>query len=127
MIKFNEFSTDGAEEDSAVGISIKEMIQGNGLHAYATAIDEGEKVGCHCHHQGDEWYIILSGKGTIFTSEVREGVLSKISEHTFMKGSIFCILPGTAHQLRAETKVELIFLCPPAHLSFDRTGFNDIC
>jgi uncharacterized cupin superfamily protein len=127
MIKFNDFCTTDAKKDNAVGISIKEMIQNNGLHAYATALEEGNKVRCHSHHKGEEWYIILSGEGTIFTSDVKEDVLGVTTETTFKKGSIFCILPDTAHQLCAHTKVELIFLCPPAHLSFDRTGFADIC
>ncbi|MDF7659835.1 cupin domain-containing protein [Erwiniaceae bacterium L1_54_6] len=126
MILFSDFHTDGAIKDNSVGISIQNLIRGTEQNLYATVIEAGNKVGCHCHHQGEEWYIILSGEGAVFIAEVNDGVLGDVTETVFKRGSSFCISPDTAHQLVAHTRVELIFLCPPAHLSSDRTGFDSI-
>ncbi|MBP2196215.1 cupin domain-containing protein [Pantoea cypripedii] len=126
MILFSDFHTDDAIKDNSVGISIQNLINGTDQDLYATVIEAGNKVGCHCHHEGEEWYIILSGEGAIFTAEVNEGSLGHITETTFRRGSTFCISANTAHQLVAHTRVELIFLCPPSHLTYDRTGFDSI-
>ncbi|MDC9623854.1 cupin domain-containing protein [Xenorhabdus bovienii] len=127
MIDFAKFSTDGATKDDAVGISIKRIIEKDGLNAYATFISAGKKVGCHSHSQGDEWYIILSGDGEIWTGDVVDNEIINIKKEKFSKGCIFCIHQNTAHQLASHNDVELIFLCPKSHLSHDRVGFEDIC
>lgn len=127
MSLFAHFHTDDALKDDSVGISIQNLIRRKEQDAYATVIEAGNKVGCHSHHEGDEWYIILSGTGYIFTAEVKGGLLAPASKTPFERGSIFCISPETAHQLVAHTRVELIFLCPPAHLTQDRTVFDNIC
>lgn len=127
MSLFANFHTDKALKDDSVGISIQNLIRRKQQEAYATVIEAGKKVGCHSHHKGDEWYIILSGTGYIFTAEVEGGLLSPASKTPFERGSIFCISPETAHQLVAHTRVELIFLCPPAHLTQDRMVFDNIC
>lgn len=126
MINFSDFHIDGAVKDSAVGISIQNLITGKEQNLYATVIEEGHRVGCHCHHDGDEWYIILSGEGSVFTAEVNDGTLGETQETAFKRGSTFRISPDTAHQLVAYTRVELLFLCPPTHLTHDRTGFKNI-
>lgn len=127
MINFSEFHTDDALQDKAVGISIQPLIQGNDQHAYATVIESGKKVACHCHHEGDEWYIILSGEGAVFTADVKNGITGSVTETLFKRGSLFRISPDTAHQLYAYSRVELIFLCPPSHLTHDRTGLESLC
>jgi mannose-6-phosphate isomerase-like protein (cupin superfamily) len=127
MINFSDFCIADAVKDDAVGISIGALIQGGSIDAYATVIEEGNKVGCHSHHKGEEWYIILAGEGTVFTSDVENGALQKVTGTPFSSGSIFRISAGTAHQLRADKQVKLIFLCPPSHLAQDRTVFSDLC
>jgi mannose-6-phosphate isomerase-like protein (cupin superfamily) len=127
MILYSDFHTKDALKDDAVGISIQNLIHGAEQDAWATIIESGKRVGCHSHHHGEEWYIILSGTGVVFTAEVNEGELSPASGTEFRRGSVFCIAPDTAHQLVAHSRVELIFFCPPSHLTHDRTGFGDIC
>ncbi|OON40095.1 hypothetical protein BTJ39_09355 [Izhakiella australiensis] len=127
MIEFAKFSTENAEKDEAVGIAIRQLIGSADLNAYATFIAAGKKVGCHGHGNGDEWYIILSGEGEIWTGDIISGTVNDIKSETFTKGCIFCIHQNTAHQLKARSDVELIFLCPDAHLTHDRVGFNDLC
>ncbi|KMJ45203.1 cupin domain-containing protein [Xenorhabdus khoisanae] len=127
MIEFASFSTEDAIKDDAVGISVRQMIKKEGLNAYATVINAGKRVGCHNHSIGDEWYIILSGDGEIWTGEVLDNEVNNIQKRQFSQGDIFCIYPNTAHQLVAYENVKLIFLCPESHLSHDRTRFSDIC
>ncbi|MEY4475711.1 MAG: hypothetical protein RL248_1478 [Pseudomonadota bacterium] len=127
MIEFSNFSTDGATKDNSVGISIKHVIDKKGLNAYATLIGAGNKVGCHSHSQGEEWYIILSGDGEIWSGDVVDNEVTNIKKENFSKGCIFCIYQNTAHQLTARNDVELLFLCPDSHLSHDRFCFDDIC
>lgn len=124
MLKFSDFHINNATMDKAVGISIQNLLKGQEQNLYATVIEAGNKVGCHCHHEGEEWYVILSGEGAVFTAEVKEGCLGHATETVFRQGSSFCISPNTAHQLVAKTRVELLFLCPPSHLTYDRTGFE---
>nr|WP_314264760.1 cupin domain-containing protein [uncultured Moellerella sp.] len=127
MIKFADFSTDSSLRDNSVGISIQKLVTGSEQNAYATVIDAGNKVGCHCHHEGEEWYIILTGEGVVFTADVKDSeLMPPVSDTKFKPGSVFCISSNTAHQLVAHTRVELIFLCPPSHLTFDRTSFENI-
>lgn len=127
MVKFSDFHINNATMDKAVGISIQNLLKGQEQNLYATVIEAGNKVGCHCHHEGEEWYIILSGEGSVFTSKVINCTLSDITKTAFKAGSTFCIAPETAHQLVAHTRVELIFLCPPAHLDHDRLSYENIC
>lgn len=127
MIDFSDFHTNDALNDTAVGISIQELIKGSEQGAYASVIEAGNKVGCHCHHEGEEWYIILSGDGVISTADVKDGSLGPVSRTVFKKGSVFRIPSGTAHQLVALSKVSLIFLCPSSHLEHDRMVFESIC
>ncbi|REF26764.1 quercetin dioxygenase-like cupin family protein [Xenorhabdus cabanillasii] len=127
MIEFANFSTEDAIKDDAVGISVRHIIKKEGLNAYATFINAGKRVGCHNHSSGDEWYIILSGEGEIWTGEVLDNEVHDVQKKRFSQGCIFCIYPNTAHQLVAYENVKLIFLCPESHLSHDRVCFADIC
>ncbi|AHM73477.1 cupin domain-containing protein [Yersinia hibernica] len=126
MIKFSNFNSHKIKEDLAVGISIIEMFKKEGLQAYGTTIDQGKYVGCHSHAEGEEWYIILSGQGSIWTADDIDGILTYYREDKFNKCSVFCIYPNTAHQLIAQTTVEFIFLCPESHITYDRHMFEDI-
>lgn len=59
-----------AKKDSSVGISIASLSKANEFSLFSTEIEEGHKVGCHYHKEGDEIYSILSGKGIIYTATV---------------------------------------------------------
>lgn len=126
MINFANFNDNNAIEDPLVGISIITMFKKVGLQAYGAKVGQGERVGCHSHTKGEEWYIILSGEGTIWTADVIAGALKNKRLDTFAKGSVFCIYPDTAHQLAATTDVEFIFLCPESHITHDRILFDNI-
>ncbi|HDL7748634.1 TPA: cupin domain-containing protein [Yersinia enterocolitica] len=126
MMIFSNFGGNKIKEDHVVGISIIEMFKKKGLQAYGTIIDQGKYVGCHSHTEGEEWYIILSGEGSIWTADVIEGILKNHREDKFSKGSVFCIYPNTAHQLTAKTTVEFVFLCPESHITDDRYMFENI-
>lgn len=126
MITIAHFSTTNSIADTNVGISITHLIKTEGMNAYATTIHAGEKIGCHAHNEGDEWYIILSGTGKIWTGDVIENHVSNIIVNDFSRGCVFCIGPKTAHQLVAIEHVELLFLCSASHLLGDRICFADL-
>jgi len=126
MIIFSDFADGKGSEDALVGISISPMINKPGLNAYGTTIEMGKRVGCHSHAEGEEWYIILSGEGEIWTADVVDNSLKDNRIDKVSKGSVFCIYPETAHQLLAKTDIELIFLCPESHLTTDRTLLADL-
>ncbi|KGA45912.1 Uncharacterised protein [Yersinia frederiksenii] len=75
MINFSEFNSNNAIEDNMVGIAFTEMFKKNGLRAYGTRVKQGKRVGCHSHVKGEEWYIIISGEGAIWTADVIAGTL----------------------------------------------------
>lgn len=127
MIEFSNFSVNDAKRDASVGISIKRLIEKKGLNAYATAISAGKKITCHSHSEGEEWYVILSGEGDIWTGDVAGAKVTNVEKEKFSAGCIFCIYQNTAHQLTASSDVKMIFLCPESHLSHDRSSFEDIC
>ncbi|KOC88439.1 hypothetical protein [Winslowiella iniecta] len=126
MIIFSDFTDGKGSEDELVGISIAPMITQPGLNAYGTTLKMGKRVGCHSHAEGEEWYIILSGEGEIWTADVVDNSLKDRRIDQVSKGSVFCIYPYTAHQLLAKTDIELIFLCPESHITTDRTLFADL-
>lgn len=126
MINFSEFNSNNAIEDNMVGIAFTEMFKKNGLRAYGARVKQGKRVGCHSHVKGEEWYIIISGEGAIWTADVIAGTLKNKRIDKFSKGTVFCIYPNTVHQLTAKTDVEFVFLCPESHISHDRILFDDI-
>lgn len=126
MITISDFNIDVAEKDALAGISIAEMVIKDGLCAYGTSLANGRRVTCHSHSEGEEWYIILSGEGQIWTADTDNNQTVNKQVNTIKKGSTFCIYPGTAHQLIALTDLEFIFLCPTTHITSDRTFFDDL-
>jgi len=126
VISISDFNIERAEKDQLAGISITEMVIKNGLCAYGTSLAKGKRVTCHSHGEGEEWYIILSGRGTIWTGDSDNDTVKNTRSDPIKSGSVFCIYPGTAHQLIALTDMEFIFLCPPTHITTDRTFFDDI-
>lgn len=126
MIQFSEFNSAGGKEDQQVGISISSMVKKEGLNAYGTTIGQGRKIGCHSHAQGEEWYIILSGEGEIWTADIMDGKLINSMVNKVAQGSVFCIYANTAHQLVAKSDLALIFLCPESHITCDRTLYADL-
>ncbi|WP_145523023.1 cupin domain-containing protein [Yersinia rohdei] len=126
MINFSEFNFNNSIADNVVGISFTEMFNKGGLRAYGTKVEQGNRVGCHYHTEGEEWYIIISGEGAIWTADVIAGMLKNKRVDKFTKGTVFCIYPNTAHQLIASTDVEFVFLCPQSHLTYDRILFDDL-
>ncbi|MCW2477833.1 cupin domain-containing protein [Candidatus Symbiopectobacterium sp. NZEC135] len=126
MIDFSRFLTDMAMHDDTVGIAINPLIKKTGINAYATTITAGRYIGCHAHEHGEEWYVILSGSGDIWTGDVEKGKIKKIKKSHFSRGCVFCIHPQTAHQLVAKENVELIFLCPTSHINHDRTCYPNL-
>ncbi|ELB2794013.1 cupin domain-containing protein [Aeromonas dhakensis] len=123
------FSTEigAAKLDETVGIAIATLARGRNLTSFGTRMQAGKKVSCHSHSDGEEWYIILSGKGRIFLADEDKGTLSNQHTHFVTGGDVFCIHTHTAHQLLADTDLDLIFLCPESHLSTDRLMFDDLC
>lgn len=113
--------------DPLVGISIASLAEGQELSSFGTRMEAGKKVSCHAHSKGEEWYFILAGEGDIFLADVDSGTLSNRREHKVNTGDIFCIQPNTAHQLRANSQLDLIFICPKSHLETDRVVFPDLC
>ena len=113
--------------DPVVGIGIAELARGENLRSFGTRMGEGKKVGCHAHSHGDEWYIILSGEGVIFLADTAGKDLVNKEQHLVKTGDVFCIPEGKAHQLKATSQLDLIFLCPESHLASDRTMFADMC
>ncbi|WP_261371533.1 cupin domain-containing protein [Yersinia frederiksenii] len=109
MINFSEFNSNNAIEDNMVGIAFTEMFKKNGLRAYGARVKQGKRVGCHSHVKGEEWYIIISGEGAIWTADVIAGTLKNKRIDKFSKGTVFCIYPNTVHQLTAKTDVEFVF------------------
>lgn len=126
MIKSFGDEVQNAVVDSAVGIAIFKLVDGEALGSYGTRMHAGSRVGCHSHSEGDEWYIILDGEGVIHLADVGGSCLSKQRKIPVKKGDIFVISPKTAHQLEAKTDLELLFLCPPSHLEKDRTSHGDL-
>jgi quercetin dioxygenase-like cupin family protein len=116
-----------AKLDPAVGIAIATLSRGQQLTIFGTRMQAGKKVSCHSHSEGEEWYIILSGKGLIYLADEDKSTLTNQRSHFVTKGDVFCIHPHTAHQLVADTDLDLIFLCPESHLSTDRLMFGDLC
>jgi uncharacterized cupin superfamily protein len=90
-------------------------------------MDEGTKVSCHVHTQGDEWYSMLDGEGVIYLADLVDGGLKNKRHYPVKKGDTFCISGNTAHQLYAKTQLDFIFLCPDSHLGTDRIVLNDLC
>ncbi|MEY4476352.1 MAG: hypothetical protein RL248_2119 [Pseudomonadota bacterium] len=127
MIKGFSEEIEKAVIDPLVGIAITELAKGEKLNSFGTRMEVGKKVGCHAHTHGDEWYIILSGEGTIFLGDIEKQILVNIRSHKVKTGDIFCIPQKTAHQLQANSQLDLIFLCPESHLSADRMMFPDMC
>ena len=113
--------------DASVGISIFELVKGKAVSSFGTRMEAGKKVGCHSHEHGDEWYIILNGNGTIYLGDVCDnGMIVNKREFPVTKGSVFVIPEKTAHQLKADTQLDLIFMCPASHLENDRCGHVDL-
>lgn len=127
MIKNFSVGIGSAKVDTAVGIAIAKLSEGQTLTSFGTRMFAGKKVSCHSHSNGDEWYIIISGEGKIFLADENKGVLSNHSSYAVTQGDVFCIHPHTAHQLVAHTTLDLIFLCPESHLSTDRLILEDLC
>jgi mannose-6-phosphate isomerase-like protein (cupin superfamily) len=127
MIKGFSEELSKAVVDPLVGIGIAELARGETLRSFGTRMAEGKKVGCHAHSQGDEWYIILSGEGTIFLADTDGKNLVNREQYPVKTGDVFCIPQGKAHQLKAVSQLDLIFLCPESHLASDREMFADMC
>ncbi|MGG7668089.1 cupin domain-containing protein [Yersinia sp. J1] len=127
MIKAFSQEITKAVVDPVVGIGIAELAKGKALNSFGTRIAAGKKVGCHAHFHGEEWYIILAGEGRMYLGDVENQKLVNLRNHDVKQGDIFCIPLGTAHQLQAESQLDLIFLCPNSHLVTDRILFPDMC
>lgn len=110
----------GAVYDPIAGIRIAPLQSGNTMNSFGTRMDAGTKVSCHLHTLGDEWYSILDGDGEIYLADLVGGVLVNKRHFPVTKGDTFCITQNTAHQLRAISQLDFIFLCPDSHLSKDR-------
>lgn len=119
----------GIEEavyDPVAGIRIARLQEGSEINSFGTRMDKGVKVSCHVHRQGDEWYSILNGEGTIYLADLVEGNLLN-KRHFFARtGDVFCIVANTAHQIYAHTQLDLIFYCPDTHISSDRVIMEDL-
>ncbi|QUG74975.1 cupin domain-containing protein [Erwinia sp. E602] len=126
MIDIAEFTTLNAKTDPAVNIAISRLISKQGINACGSEIKRGHRIGCHSHTVGEEWYIVLSGEGEIWTADVKGQQLHKKRVNPVKAGSVFCIYPSTAHQMRAITDLSFLFLCPESHVSSDRTLFDDL-
>jgi len=127
MMKNFSAEIGAAKLDTAAGIAIATLASGQQLTSFGTRMQAGKKVSCHSHSEGEEWYIILSGNGRIFLADEDKGTLTNQRAHFARKGDVFCIHPHTAHQLVADTDLDLIFLCSESHLSTDRLIFDDLC
>lgn len=113
--------------DPVAGIRIAPLQKGTTLNSFGTRMDEGTKVSCHVHTQGDEWYSMLDGEGVIYLADLVDGELKNKRHYPVKKGDTFCISGNTAHQLYAKTQLDFIFLCPDSHLSTDRIVLDDLC
>ncbi len=111
-----------AKTDKNVGIAIAPLSTGINFCLFSAEIKEGKKVGCHYHSHGEEVYSILSGSGIIYTALVdEEEQIGEIKSRQVYAGDNFTINAGTAHQLKAVSDLVLMFVCPPEHVSSDRT------
>ncbi|MCK7068941.1 cupin domain-containing protein [Enterobacter bugandensis] len=110
----------GAVHDPIAGIRIAPLQNGTTMNSFGTRMDAGTKVSCHLHTDGDEWYSILDGDGEMYLADLVDGVLTNKRHFSVTKGDTFCITQNTAHQLRAISQLDFIFLCPDSHLGNDR-------
>jgi len=109
-----------AIHDPIVAIRIATVLEGATCSYYATEIAPGKSVTPHYHYQGDEVYIILSGRGSIRTWRTENA--EDIAIVQVEQGDVFNIPSGTVHQLvnTGTQPLVLIFACPPEHLTVDR-------
>ena len=111
-----------AKTDERVGIAIAPLSTEHDFCLFTAEIKKGNKVGCHYHTESKEIYSILSGEGIIYMASVNEkGHAGEVNSYSVAAGDNFTIEPGTAHQLKATSDLVLTFVCPPTHLSSDRT------
>jgi mannose-6-phosphate isomerase-like protein (cupin superfamily) len=116
-----------AKLDPAVGIRIVSIVTGKDIGFFVTEIDE--RVQAHFHKQGDEFYHILRGEGTIYIGEV---IIQSEENSSFIVkwkspirvqvDDVFNIPAGYAHSLvrTGEHPLVISFICPPTHLETDR-------
>jgi oxalate decarboxylase/phosphoglucose isomerase-like protein (cupin superfamily) len=116
-----------AKYDPVAGIKIAGLDTGADMNSFGTRMNRGTKVSCHFHSQGDEWYSILDGEGELFLADVNGTKLANHRSVPVNKGTVFCIPQKTAHQLRAHTQLDFIFICPDTHLGADRVVLPDLC
>lgn len=116
-----------AKYDPVAGIKIAGLDTGADMNSFGTRMNKGTKVSCHAHADGDEWYSILDGEGELFLADIRETKLVNHRSVRVSRGTVFCIPQKTAHQLRAHTQLDFIFICPDTHLGADRIVLPDLC
>ena len=123
MIKENIYEKLSQEtiQDKSVGINIALLLEADNKQTfYATCLEPGQSINPHYHQNGAEIYYIISGYGTIHTTNVKTG---KIAENKVSAGDIFKIDPKIIHQLKNISAIEqlfLLFVCDPSHISYDR-------
>lgn len=84
------------------------------------------KVGCHFHAAGDEDYVVVSGKGTLYWGKVeqQDDGQYKVLQETpvpVTTGDRFVVPEGYAHQLAKSSDsaddLVILFRCPDSHLN----------
>lgn len=127
IIKNFDDAVNNAKVDQSVNIAIGQLTHDGPFCVYGTRMEAGSKVGCHYHKDGCEIYHILSGEGEMHIADMASD--DKPVGHRFFaikKGDAFSIPEKTAHQLKATTSLDLLFFCPPSHLSEDRYMVDDL-
>ncbi|MFH1470757.1 MAG: hypothetical protein ABIF01_03345 [Candidatus Micrarchaeota archaeon] len=117
-----------AERDPVAGISHalvkKDDKTGFGLHV--ASVETG--VNPHVHKEGDEDYIILEGRGTMWLAKVafdeEKKIVGEWKPNEVSEGMVLTVPGGYAHRLEnangQDKPIKIAFTCPDSHLREDR-------
>lgn len=114
--------------DTSVGIAHAPLAGDAACRLHVTRLLPDAKVKAHRHGQGEEFYIITSGRGSLYTGRMADTDILWNDITTVRSGDTFVISAGTVHQLHNTDENEplvLIFVCPDSHLAEDREVVAD--
>lgn len=83
-----------------------QVAPGLGLSLAEASLAAGEKSAEHLHHDFDEIYYCLEGRGTLYING---------EPHPFLPHSFYLMRSGESHYLEAELALRLLCVCRPGY------------
>ena len=113
-----------AQPDPVVGVSLVHMAGDASQSMYAASIPAGGVLKAHYHQQGDEFYQVIEGNGSMLL-QAPQACVQKLQIKT---GDVFVVPAMMSHQLlnKGPEPLVMVFSCPQSHIGHDRHLQDDL-